>query len=307
MTEQGYLTLSLAATLCVAAFGILMGLVSGSSAIVFDGVYSLADAGMTLLALFVSQLILRSTAQDQTSKRLGERFNMGLWHLEPLVIAIDGLMLMSVAVYAFVNGLKGLASGGQPVEFGPALIYAGVALVICASMAMFGRRRNRTLRSDLIALDVKAWIMSSSITGALLLAFVLGLLLRGTRGEWMLLFVDPLTLVVVSLAIIPAPLREVWQAIREILLVTPVELRAQVEAVARRVAREQGFLGHRTYVAEFGRAVQIELYFVVPRGFPARPLEEWDALRDQVGEAIGGVERHRWLTVLFTTDPEWAE
>lgn len=307
MTEQGYLTLSLAATLCVAAFGILMGLVSGSSAIVFDGVYSLADAGMTLLALFVSQLILRSTAQDQTSKRLGERFNMGLWHLEPLVIAIDGLMLMSVAVYAFVNGLKGLASGGQPVEFGPALIYAGVALVICASMAMFGRRRNRTLRSDLIALDVKAWIMSSSITGALLLAFVLGLLLRGTGGEWLLPFVDPLTLVVVSLAIIPAPLREVWQAIREILLVTPVELRAQVEAVARRVAREQGFLGHRTYVAEFGRAVQIELYFVVPRGFPARPLEEWDALRDQVGEAIGGVERHRWLTVLFTTDPEWAE
>lgn len=307
MTEQGYLTLSLAATLCVAAFGILMGLVSGSSAIVFDGVYSLADAGMTLLALFVSHLILRSTAEGQASKRLGERFNMGLWHLEPLVIAIDGLMLMSIAVYAFVNGLKGLASGGQPVEFGPALIYAGVTLVICASMAVFGRRRNRTLRSDLIALDVKAWIMSSSVTGALLLAFVLGLLLRGTGGEWMLPFVDPMTLVVVSLAIIPAPLREVWQAIREILLVTPVELRAQVEEVARRVAREQGFLGHRTYVAEFGRAVQIELYFVVPRGFPPRPLEEWDALRDHLGEAIGGVERHRWLTVLFTTDPEWAE
>jgi predicted Co/Zn/Cd cation transporter (cation efflux family) len=214
---------------------------------------------------------------------------------------------MSVAVYAFINGLKGLSSGGQPVEFGPALTYVGLTLAVCSGMALLGWRRNRALRSDLIALDVKSWIMSSCITGALLLAFGFGLLLRGTQGAWLLPYIDPLTLVVVSLAIVPVPLREVRQAVREILLATPPALRAQVEEVAGRVAREQGFLGYRTYVAEFGRAVQVELYFVVPKGFPPRPLEDWDALRDQVGEAIGGVERHRWLTVLFTADPEWAE
>lgn len=61
----------------------------------------------------MSHLILRSTAQGQASKRLGERFNMGLWHLEPLVIAIDGLMLMSIAVYAFVNGLRASPPAGS--------------------------------------------------------------------------------------------------------------------------------------------------------------------------------------------------
>lgn len=307
MNEQRYLSLSLAATLFVAAFGVVMGLVSRSSAIVFDGIYSLVDSGMTLVALLVSHLILRATSTGRAGRRLGERFNMGLWHLEPLLVALYALMLMSVAVYAFLNGVKGLSGGGQVVAFGPALVYAATTLVVCVAMAMFGRRRNRVLVSDLIALDTKGWIMSGGITGALLVAFGIALPLRGSGAQWVLPYVDPLVLVIVSLAILPVPFRELRQAVREILLLTPAELRARVDETAARVMREQGFLSYRAYVAEFGKAVQVELYFVVARGLPPRPLEDWDALRDAIGEAIGGNERHRWLTVAFTTDPEWAE
>ena len=52
---------------------------------------------------------------------------------------------------------------------------------------------------------------------------------------------------------------------------------------------------------------QIELYFVVPPDMPAKRIAEWDAIRDEIGRAIGGDESHRWLTIMFTSDPEWAE
>ena len=38
---------------------------------------------------------------------------------------------------------------------------------------------------------------------------------------------------------------------------------------------------------------------------PEMPLL-W-ALRDEIGEAIGGDSPDRWLTIAFTTDREWAE
>ena len=47
--------------------------------------------------------------------------------------------------------------------------------------------------------------------------------------------------------------------------------------------------------------------FIVPSGLPARRLEEWDKIRDEIGEAIGNDTPDRWLTVVFTTDQEWAE
>ena len=52
---------------------------------------------------------------------------------------------------------------------------------------------------------------------------------------------------------------------------------------------------------------EIELFFIVPAEMPARTIAEWDAWRDEIGNAIGGEGPDRWLTVLFTGDLEWAE
>lgn len=64
---------------------------------------------------------------------------------------------------------------------------------------------------------------------------------------------------------------------------------------------------YRAYVAKVGRSREIELFFIVPESMPAKTIREWDALRDEVGEAIGGEGLDRWITVVFTGDPQWAE
>src|SRR5690606_5706179 len=111
-TEQAVLRISIAATLLVAALGIGFGLLSGSFAIVFDGVYSLIDACMTMAGLLVVRLIARSTAGDLRDRRLVERFTMGLWQLEPIVLGVDGLLLPGAAGYAVARARDGCVSGG---------------------------------------------------------------------------------------------------------------------------------------------------------------------------------------------------
>ena len=60
-------------------------------------------------------------------------------------------------------------------------------------------------------------------------------------------------------------------------------------------------------VARIGRLMQVELYIIVPPGMPARTIEEWDQLRDDIGARIGSEGPNRWLTIAFTADTEWAE
>uniref|UniRef100_UPI0035589375 cation transporter n=1 Tax=Pandoraea sputorum TaxID=93222 RepID=UPI0035589375 len=111
LCEQGLLRLSIAVTVLVAGFGIVFGLLSGSFSIVFDGVYSLADASMSVLALIVVSLIRRHTTDGDAHRRLAERFNMGFWHLEPMVLSINGILLCGVSLYALINALGSLLSG----------------------------------------------------------------------------------------------------------------------------------------------------------------------------------------------------
>lgn len=306
-TEQKVLRLSIAVTVLLAGAGILFGLLSGSFAIVFDGIYSLVDASMTMVTLLVSNLIAASTSAGPRRGKLAERFTMGFWHLEPMVLGLNATLLMGAAIYALINAVGSLMTGGRDLAFDHAIVYTAVTVVVAAGMAVFATRANRTVRSDFLALDAKAWIMAAALTAALLVAFVFGYLIQGTRLQWMSPYIDPAVLALVCLVVIPIPVGTMRQALADVLLVTPADLKRHVDAVASDIVRRHGFASYRAYVARVGRGRQIELFFIVPSGWPPRALEEWDRIRDEVGAAIGGEGPDRWLTIVFTSDPEWAE
>ncbi|WP_235973011.1 cation transporter [Luteimonas sp. MC1895] len=305
-SEQAVLRASIFATVLVAALGIVAGLASGSFAIVFDGVYSLFDALASMLALLVANMIAAYGASGERGGELEERFTMGVWHLEPMVLGATGLLLIGSTSYALINAIGSFLSGGRELQFGQAIAYAVVTLAVSLAMAAYGHRANRRLRSPLVLIDVQAWLISAAITAALLVAFVVGVAIQGTRYDWMVPYVDPAVLALVCLVILPLPLRTVRAALADVLMVTPPLLKQHVDAVARAFVEREGFLSHRAYVVRKGRGRHIEVFFIVPRGWPARTLEAWDELRDEIGEAIGEDSPDRWLTIAFTADREWA-
>ncbi len=305
-SEAVILKRSLVAILLVSVLGIGFGIYSGSFAILFDGVFSLVDAAMTVLSLFVARLITRSTTEKGLPEHLHRRFNMGFWHLEPMVLTLNATILLAVMIYAIFSAAMSLFSGGRTIEFGPAMIYAVVVVMISVAMAWHEHRANRKIGSDFVKMDVHGWILASGVTAALLIAFAIGIKLDGTAYAWLAPYVDPAVLLLVCLVLLPVPIATLRRAVAEVLLMTPDDLLARVEQVASGIVTEEGFTGYRAYVARVGRGTQIELYFIAPLSLAPRRLEEWDALRDRVGALIGGDPRHRWLTIAFTTDPKRA-
>ena len=305
-TESAILRLSVIVTLMTAVVGVGFGLLSGSSAILFDGVYSLIDTSMTGIALLVSSLIVRSNAKEG-KPRFMERFTVGFWHLEPMVLALNGTLLMSAAIYAFLTAIESFLGGGRRLAFDQGMIYGAITVSTAIVMAIVVQRANRRIHSELLSLDAKAWWMSAALTASLLLAFVFGFAIEDTQWDWMIPYVDPAILALICLVVIPLPISTVKQALSDMLLVTPGEFKGEVDQVAQETITRHGFHDYRAYVAKVGRGRQIELCFIVPKGQPPRRLEEWDAIRDEIGAAIGGAGPDRWLTIAFTTDPDWAE
>lgn len=282
-------------------------MVAGSFSIIFDGAYSLIDASMSLLSLIVVNLINSYAASEGLSRKLRDRFSMGFWHLEPLVLGLNGVLLMSVAVYALFNAVSSMLTGGRELEFGLAIIYAIITLAVCSTLAIIESRANRHIKSEFLRLDVQGWIMAAGITAALLVAFVIGYLVQGSDLEWISPYIDPTVLALVCLVIIPMPLPTVRKAIADVFMVTPADMKQRVDQVAQAFVEKHGLLSYRAYVARVGRSRVIELYFIVPAHWTAKTIGEWDALREEAGEAIGDSGPHRWITIVFTGDAEWAD
>lgn len=299
-TEQQTLKISLVGILIVSALGIGFGLVSGSFAILFDGVFSLVDALMSVVSITLAGLIAKS-ASNALSRRTQDRFTMGFWHFEPMLLAVNALLMMAVAAYALFQAIAALTTGGRDVEFGPAVLYASVVAVLCFVIALIEHRVNKTIDSALVAMDVKGWIMAGGVTGALLTAFLLGMLIDGTDAAWAMPYVDPAVLAVVALILLPVPFSTLRRAVAEISLVTPPALKARAEAAAQDIAETEGFSDFRVYASQQGRARTVDVVFYVPAERGLRPLEDWDRVRDQTRTRLDGDDPHSWITITFTT------
>ncbi|PJX19962.1 cation transporter (plasmid) [Advenella sp. S44] len=307
LSEQDVLRISISVTFSIALLGVVFGLISGSHSIIFEGIYSMIDAVITSVALLVTNLITNSTVLDKPKRKLEERFTMGFWHLEPIVLGLNGVLLLGASVYALINAMGSFLTGGRDLVFTHAIVYTAITALICFCMVLIERHLNKRISSEFLELDAKAWLMSGLISTALLVAFGSGSLIRGTKLQWVSPYIDPAALALVCFIIIPLPLATIKRALADILLITPAALKAHVDSVATETAERYCFTAFRSYVARVGRGTQIELYFVIPRGRPPKRLEEWDELRDEIGQAIGNDTPNRWLTIVFTTDSEWAE
>lgn len=293
--EARVLGVSLGMTVLVAVGGIVCGLLSGSMAIIFDGLFSGIDAGMTAVALQVARLVRREADM---------RHQFGYWHFEPLVLALNSCVLTLLCTYAFVNAVAGLMKGGHVSEMGLAFGYSGLVFVACVAMYLYQRLANRRIESDLIKLDMQGWLMSGVIALALLISFGIAVLLDGTRFEGFATRADPLVLALLAPLLLIAPITAGRRAFREVFMITPPALDRHVRAAVDDVAARRGFVDYTSYSTKVGRAEFVELYILLPPNSQGG-VEDLDALRHEIETALGESPQERWLTISFTADPRW--
>ncbi len=294
--EQKILKRSIGITVAFASSGVLLGLLSGSQSIVFDGLFSVIDTLVLMLALAAARLVQREGDR---------RFQYGYWHIEPMVLAFNGSVLMFLCLYAFINAVDSFLEGGRELELDWALGYAVAACLITFSMYFYERRENRRVRSELLRLDTQSWFMSALIATALLVAFALAWVIKGTRFAPFAPYVDPTVLALLTLYLITVPIKTVRRALNEILLITPPKLDQVVRTVMDAVVERHGFHKYTSYVAKVGRAYFIEIYVVAPADFPLSGIAQLDAIRQEISAAIGNQEAYQWLIVAFTADERW--
>ena len=294
--EQIRLKHSTVLMFAVAIAGIVTGFISGSQSILFDGFFSLIATFIKVLMLITAQLI---------AKESNQRFQFGFWHLEPMVLLIEGSFLLLIAIYAFLNGVFGIINGGREIELGLVILYAAVFTVIEFGYYFWVRRKNRTLKSTLIQFDNISWLVDAMLSVGLLISFLTALALTHQGYAQWAAYVDPAILIVLALSMLAPAFKILKPALRDVLGIAPDALDDKVREALEIASARHGFEGYKTYVQKHGRARFIEIHIVLPSGYPLTSVKTLDALREEIAELLGKADSARWLTISFTGDRRW--
>ena len=282
-TESSTLAFSAFMALLIGCAGIVATLASNSQAILLDGLFNLIYFSVALVTIKVSKLASRPDS---------ESYPFGYSYFESLVNLCKGLLIFGVSIFALVDAVAALLTGGREISAGLAVIYALFATAACSLTAWVMQRSQRHVSSPLVAADKLNWLVNSVISGAVLVAFCLVMLFDRLGWRAVLPYIDSVLVIAVVVLCLGVPVRMASQALRELL-------------VARGLANIDT-LEVRVRMVRPGRLLYVIVHVVLPKDLPEATLANQDALRQRIDEEVRRYYSPVVCDVVFTADNRWA-
>ncbi len=296
--EQRALVLSTVMAFLLGLVGLTLAIMTGSQAVLLDGLFNLIYFLFGLVTLRVARLV----AQPDS-----EKYPFGYGYFESLVNAGKGLLILGVSLLALGDSLVVLFAGGREIVAHLAIIYALFASIVsAATLMLLARFRHRT-HSPLVDADYENWRINTVISVSVLGAFCVIPLVRWMGQPQLAPLVDPLLVAgVVLLFCVGAPARMALRAVKELLnRAPPRRIRRPVTRAVDEVLRSLPVQERVIRMVKPGRTLYVSLYVVLPVDFRAADIAAMDRIRAELDEHIRKVYPRLVLDVVFTGDRRW--
>ncbi|WP_221074938.1 cation transporter [Agarivorans aestuarii] len=210
--ERKTLVVSAIIALLLAIWGIAMGVYTESGAIMLDGVFNLLSSIMAFTGIRIAYL---------TSQNYNERFPMGYFAFEPLMVMVKGVSILVLVAFALSANLQTMLAGGREPQIGMMLVYVVPAVAGCLLAWYVCLRSNQKQASNLLQAEQQGWLINSVISGAIGVALIIVLLIQDSSIGWIARYVDQILVIVFSLIFLKDPYLLVKNGFKELLLSAP--------------------------------------------------------------------------------------
>jgi len=245
--ENMALSLSAVAAGLFALAGITWGLWIDSLVILFDGAYSLVSLMLSLLSLYAARVVRRPASKE---------YPFGHGAVEPLVIAIKGLVITLVCLLSLASAIAAMLEGGRAVSADRALVFASVSVLGCAAVWVYLNWAECRESSGLLVAEQRQWFMDSVLSAAVLLGFGIAWWLEQSAWSAWAVYADPVMMIVISAYFILVPVKMTVGAVRELMLAAPsAELAEEVHEALSSV----GLAPEQVKMAKVGPSLMMEI------------------------------------------------
>ncbi len=209
--------------------GVTFAILSNSSALMVDGLYSVVNFASSLIAAKVSMKLSQSADEEMP---------FGYDYYETLYISFRSLVLLGIISFSLLGGVGKIITyltGGPVAEIKPGviLIYTVINVTLCFILSRIHKKNylRTNKRSELLKAEESAAIVDCMISLGAGVALVGVIFMRGTFLEVIIPIADSIVVIVLSLLMIKEPIK-LFKGSLEELLGKSIGRRFEKEAMA---------------------------------------------------------------------------
>jgi cation diffusion facilitator family transporter len=234
-----------------------------------------------------------------------ENLPFGRSQFEPFAITLQSAVIIFLCLYSLATSIMDILAGGKTVELGVALPYLIASIFICFVLWLYFKRQAVKLRSEYVRIESTEWQLDALLSFGVLIGLSLGYFLEDTSLSYLMPYLDPGMVLIISILFLRIPAKTFWKNVRELLQFSPDdEVEERIHEAAEKLAIDHAFIDSLVRVAKTGSSYTVEIDFLLPKSSSNMQVEELDGLRQQLYDQIKG-DYKMWLTISFTTERKW--
>lgn len=212
--EKSAMTVSLYGNLFFVILELVMSVFTNSQAVLLDAVYDGVEFLMLLPSIFLIPLLYKPS---------NEKHPFGYMQLETIFVVIKGVTMTAVTVGLIVNNIDIMIHGGRIISFQTVAWFELSACILGIAVSFYLKRKNRNLNSPLITVEMQGWQIDSMVSLGMTAAFLLPMIIPFTWFRSLIPYLDQIITIILSLIMIPVPIKTVITGIHDLMLIPPEE------------------------------------------------------------------------------------
>ncbi len=257
--------------------GLLSGVVGGYIALRGQSITIFIDSAYSFFSVLVDAIAL--AVVHKLCKVHDRDFNYGYYKLEPIVVNLESLLIISIAVIAITLSVIAFMRGGEHTHYELAIVYAGIAAVVCFGMTRLCNNAQKKTGSKILFADAKVWHADGLVSAAAFIGFSLALLAKDTPYFAYARFADPILACGIAIFIVREPIKMIRESFMELLDTTPnTELEQRIDALIRETfISQQNIQLSKIRTNTAGRHINIHIGYELPDMIARKDLDACNA------------------------------
>ena len=242
--EKRIMTFSLYANLFFVIVELFMAVYTSSQTVLLDAVYDGIEFFMLLPSIFLIPLLYRSS---------NEKYPFGYMQMETVFIVVKGVTMIAATV-------------GRQISFDTVAGFELFACILGVIVTIYLRRKNKGLNSPIVKAEMQGWKIDSMISIGMTAAFFLPVFVEALWVQRVSPYLDALFTMILSVVMLPVPIKTVSSAIRDLLLISPEEeIVLDIKSIVEPIIFESKCSDLHYNIVRTGRKLWISAYITLDK------------------------------------------
>lgn len=273
---------------------LVMGLITSSQVILFDGIINLVGVTLTYLSVISLKFIKKKDSWN---------YPFGKDVFEPFIVVVQYFIIIFVCITNIFNAIQVIMEGGREINISSGVMYGIFAAVYSLLIVQVFKFLTKHKTTAIAELEIVQWKFSALRSISVLFGFSVAFFLERTEFAPYLNYLDPVLTTLITLMFLKTAIKATIVCVKEIMAATPSkELRCEITYSVNEADKEYNYLHKVIRLGKVGNQIIFEVDYVIKKDSELDSICAQDKLRSEIIKELSKLPYNKWININFIGD-----